>query len=122
MRANLSVLQPAGLTDIGLRAAVIEMVQGLVDADLGGHLVRKRVALPGRGKRGGARTIVATRRAGRWFFLYGFEKNERANVDRDELRVLQEVATELLEFDDRELAAALAAGELLEVSDGCNET
>ena len=122
MRANLSVLQPAGLTDIGLRAAVIEMVQGLVDADLGGHLVRKRVALPGRGKRGGARTIVATRRAGRWFFLYGFEKNERANVDRDELKVLQEVATELLEFDDRELAAALAAGELLEVSDGCNET
>ena len=122
MRANLSVLQPAGLTDIGLRAAVIEMVQGLVDADLGGHLVKKRVALPGRGKRGGARTIVATRRAGRWFFLYGFEKNERANVDRDELKVLQEVATELLEFDDRELAAALAAGELLEVSDGCNET
>ena len=108
-------MRKAGLTDDGLRIAVSEMAQGLVDADLGGHLVKKRVALPGMGKRGGVRTIVATKRAGRWFFLYGFEKNERANVHADELKVLQEVAEVLLEFDERQLAAALAAGELVEV-------
>lgn len=49
--------------------------------------------------------------ADRWFFLYGFSKNERSNIDKDELRVLQEVARELLGFDDRQLAIALAAGE-----------
>ena len=109
-------MRKAGLTDVGLRDAVDEMVQGLVDAELGGHLVKKRVALPGKGKRGGARTIVATRREGRWFFLFGFEKNERANVDKDELKALQEMAKYLLELDDLQLATAMAAGEIWEVN------
>ena len=109
-------MQKAGLTDCGLRDSVSEMMQGLVDADLGGHLVKKRVALPGKGKRSGTRTIVATKRTGRWFFLYGFEKNERATVDKDELKMLQKLAKMLLEFDDYELEAALAAGEILEVT------
>jgi hypothetical protein len=94
------------------------MSQGLVDADLGGHVMKKRVALPGQGKRGGARTIVATKMAGRWFFLYGFNKNERSNIDKDELKVLQEVAKELLGFDDQQLSIALVAGEIVEVTDG----
>ncbi|MEB3187629.1 MAG: type II toxin-antitoxin system RelE/ParE family toxin [bacterium] len=108
-------MRKAGLTDVGLRDAVDEMVQGLVDAELGGHLVKKRVALPGQGKRGGARTIVATRREGRWFFLFGFEKNERAHVDKDELKALQEMAKDLLDLDDLQLATAMAAGDIWEV-------
>lgn len=115
-------MRKAGLTDDALYEAVSEMAQGLVDADLGGHVVKKRVALPGQGKRGGARTIVATKLAGRWFFLYGFGKNERANIDKDELKMLQEVAKELLEFDDRQLATALAAGEIVEVCNDNDET
>lgn len=91
------------------------MVQGLVDADLGGHLVKKRIALPGQGKRGGVRAIVATRMAGRWFFLYGFGKSDRANIDNHELKVLQEMAKELLDLDDRQLQVALGAGEIVEV-------
>ena len=94
------------------------MTLGLVDADLGGHVVKKWVTLPRQGKRGGARTIVATKIADRWFFLYGFGKNERANIDKDELKVFQEVAKELLGFDDRQLATALSAGEIVEVCDG----
>jgi len=108
-------MRKAGLTDDALHEAVFEMAQGLIDADLGGYVVKKRVALPGQGKRGGARTIVATKLAGRWFFLYGFGKNERANIDKDELKMLQEVAKELLAFDERQLATALAAGEIVEV-------
>lgn len=111
-------MRKAELTDDALCEAVCEMAQGLVDADLGGHVVKKRVALPGQGKRGGARTIVATKLADRWFFLYGFGKNERANIDKDELKVFQELARELLGFDDRQLAAALTAGEIMEV---CND-
>jgi len=63
-------------------------------------------------------TIVATTMAGRWFFLYEFSKNERSNIDKDELRALQEVASELLSFDDQQLTTALDAGEIVEI---CNE-
>ena len=108
-------MRKSGLTDKALSDAVDEMARGLVDADLGGHVVKMRVALPGKGKSGGARTIVATKLADRWFFLFGFSKNERANIDKDELKALQELAKELLGFNDQQLEAALAAGELVEV-------
>lgn len=111
-------MKKSGLTDEALQEAITEMVQGLVDADLGGHVFKKRVALPGQGKRGSARTIVASRLADHWFFLYGFNKNERANIDKDELKMFQEVAKELLAYNDRQLAAALKTGELFEVCDG----
>ena len=115
-------MRNVGLTDDALCEAVSEMAQGLVDADLGGHVVKNRVALPGQGKRGGARTIVAAKMADRWFFLYGFGKNERASIDKDELKVFQEVAKELLGFDDRQLATVLTAGEIVEVCNGNDET
>ncbi len=67
--------------------AVSEMERGLVDADLGGGVVKKRVALPGRGKRGGARTLVATNRGDRWFFVYGFEKSVRTTSQPKTWRV-----------------------------------
>ena len=70
------------LTDGVLCAAVREMTQGLIDADLGGGVVKKRVGLAGRGKRGGARTLIATNKNNRWFFLFGFEKNELANCPK----------------------------------------
>lgn len=84
------------LTDSALCAAVAEMVQGLIDADLGGGVVKKRVGLAGRGKSGGARTLVATNKGSRWFFVFGFEKNDRANITSDELEALQNLAHELL--------------------------
>ncbi len=115
-------MRKAGLSDEALSNAVSEMAQGLVDTELGGHLVKKRIALPGQGKRGGARTIVATKMADRWFFLYGFSKNERANIDQDELKIFQELAKELLGFDDRQLATALEAGEIVEVCNGNDQT
>lgn len=108
-------MRKAGLTDEVLYAAVSEMAQGLIDADLGGHLVKKRVALPGQGKRGGARTIVATKMADRWFFVLGFAKNERANIDAAELKALQELAKHYLRFDDRQIEQAIDSGVLTEV-------
>lgn len=111
-------MRKTGLTDDALCAAVEEMIQGLVDANLGGYLVKKRVALPGKGKRGGARTIVATKMEQQWFFIFGFNKNERSNIHNDELKALQEMARDLLDLSDIQLNAALAAGEVFEV---CNE-
>jgi hypothetical protein len=114
-------MQKVGLTDDDLREAVAEMVRGLVDAELGGGLIKKRVALRGQGKRGGARTIVATRRAERWFFLLGFAKNERANIEAGELKALQELAKVYLSFDDQQLSHAVAVGTFTEIAYGKQE-
>lgn len=103
------------LSDAALRKAVEEMVAGLIDADLGGGVVKKRVGLPGRGKRGGARTLVATNRGSRWFFVFGFEKSERDNIDEEELDALKAIASDLLARSDRELEQAVADGALLEI-------
>jgi len=70
-------MRKAALTDRALYEAVAEMEQGLIDADLGGHIVKKRIGVPGRGKRGSMRTLIGTNYENHWFFLFGFEK-ERA--------------------------------------------
>lgn len=106
------------LTDHALCAAVVEMAQGLIDADLGGGVVKKRIGLAGRGKRGGARTLVATNKGNRWFFVYGFEKNDRANIADDELQALQDVAAQLLVRTGRQLDVAVEDGSLQEI---CND-
>lgn len=105
-----------GLSETVLRAAAVELEQGLADA-LGGYVYKKRIALPGRGKRGGARTLVAYRSGEAVFFMYGFPKNERANIENDELKALRLLAKELLGYSDEGLAKAVKAGELIEVSD-----
>lgn len=106
------------LDDSALVAAIEEMERGLVDADLGGNLYKKRVALPGRGKSGSTRTLIATNRENRWFFLYGFEKNERDNITQAELAYLQAAAQVFLAYSEEELQSAIALGEFLEVYRG----
>ena len=91
------------------------MEQGLVDANLGGHVVKKRVALPGRGKRGSTRTLVAFKQRDKAFFIYGYAKNERANIGDKELRALKLLAKELLSYSASALAKARRAGELIEI-------
>lgn len=103
------------LTDRALCVAVTEMAQGLIDADLGGGILKKRVGLAGRGKRGGARTLVATNKGNRWFFVYGFEKNDRANIAEDELEALQDIAAVLLARTGRQLDEAVEDGSLQEI-------
>ena len=104
-----------GLTTPGLCTAVREMTQGLYDADLGGGLFKKRIARPGQGKSGGFRTLVATNRGTRWVFVFGFPKNERSNIDKDEEEVLKKLAAHLLSLTVQALGKAQRAGELMEV-------
>ncbi len=104
-----------GLDDETLRGAIDEMEDGLIDARLGGHVVKKRVALPGRGKRGGTRTLVIYQQAEKAFFVYGFAKNERANISVKELKALKLLATQLLGFTNPALIKSIKAGELIEV-------
>lgn len=100
------------MTDAALQAAVEEMGQGLIDANLGGHVSKKRVGIDGRGKRSGLRTLLAFRMGERAFFVFGFAKSERANVSDKELVVLKLLGAQLLGYDARTLSQALRAGEL----------
>lgn len=98
--------------------AIVEMKAGLPGANLGGHLYKKRVAAPGRGKRGSARVLIGTNLGDRWFFLFGFEKNERDDINDRELAALQKLAGVLLKLNAAELARELEIANLMEI---CHE-
>ena len=110
-----------GLTDEALAKALREIEQGLVDADLGGFVIKKRVALPGRGKRGGSRTLLAYQRGEKAFFVLGFAKRERANIDAQDLKALRKLAGELLSYTDTALKKAIKAKQLIEIEVEDNE-
>ena len=103
------------LPDSALLKAVEEMKRGLIDADLGGHVYKKRVALPGRGKSGSLRTIIAYQVEDSAFYVYGFAKNTRANIREDELKAFKIVAENLLSHSDKQLDQLLNVEELVEV-------
>ena len=91
------------------------MAAGLYEADLGGGLLKKRIARAGQGKSGGFRTLVATNKGNKWCFVFGFPKNERSNIDKDEEEALKKLAAYLLLLAPAALAKAQAADELKEV-------
>ena len=107
----------AALSDSLLCCAVEEMLNGLIDADLGGGVYKKRMALPGRGKSGSVRTLLCTNRQDRWFFVLGFEKNDRANISAAELAALQALADDLLSLKKEQILATIADGAFVEVID-----
>jgi len=104
------------LSSRALCEAIREMQAGLYEADLGGGLLNKRIARPGQGKSGGFRTLVATNKASKWFFVFGFPKNVRSNIDKDEEESLKKLASHLLSLSPPALVTAQRAGELMEVN------
>jgi len=109
----------AHLEDAALCEAIANAERGLIDADLGGNVIKQRVARQGQGKSGGFRVMIVYRRGARAFFIHGFAKSQRANIARDELAALKELASEMLAYDDEEIARAIASGPLMEVT--CHE-
>nr|WP_239952032.1 type II toxin-antitoxin system RelE/ParE family toxin [Dyella terrae] len=103
------------LPDTTLCKAAKEMESGLIDADLGGHLYKQRVARPGGGKSGGYRTLLSARIGSRYVFLHGFPKSDKANIAQDEKKALQFTGKVFLELSPEALSKALQAGVLLEV-------
>jgi hypothetical protein len=104
-----------GLTDDALKEAVSEMEKGLIDADLGGHVYKKRAPIEGQGKSSGLRTILAFKVGNKAFFMYGFPKNARDNIDSKELKAFKRLAKELLGYSDAQLKKALKTGSMVEV-------
>jgi hypothetical protein len=92
------------------------MEAGLYDADLGGGLLKKRIARPGQGKNGGFRTLVVTSKGNKWFFVFEFPKNLRSNIDKGEEEALKKLASHLVSLSPLALSTAQRAGELKEVN------
>ena len=103
------------MADVTLAKAVREAERGLIAADLGGGLIKLRVARPGRGKSGGYRTLIAYSRGWRAVFLLGFAKNERENIGPDQLADLKAAAGNILGRSDHDLDLEIEEGRLQEV-------
>ena len=108
-------MRKMGLHDNNLKEAVAEIANGLIDADLGQGVFKKRIALPGRGKSGGARTIIAFRMDHRTIFIYGFAKNDKDNISKSDEEQLKQYAKTLLGFTEQQIKNAIKIGELIEV-------
>jgi len=106
------------LDDKALCDAALEMMQGLIDADIGGGIIKKRVGIAGRGKQGGARTLLATNYDNRWFFVFGFQKNTRSNINSREKDALKLLADDLMSMSATALDTACQRDELQEI---CHE-
>ncbi len=109
------------ISDTDLREAIERAERGLVDADLGGGVIKQRVARPGQGRSGGFRVLLAYQAKTRSVFLFGFAKSARGNVDDDELVTAQEIARVWLEADGKALERALAEGIIQEIDNGKKE-
>ena len=102
--------------DSALCEAVARAKAGLIDADLGGGLLKQRVARPGAGKSGGYRTLILFRAETRAVFAFGFAKSDKANLDEDEEAAFRKAAKLVLAFSDEQMDAELESGRLTEVN------
>ena len=103
------------IADNELLEAVDRATRGLIDADLGGGVIKQRLARQGQGKSGGFRTILLFRREDKAFFVFGFAKNDMANIRRDELKAFRMLAETMLGFDIEDLAVAMKDGTITEI-------
>jgi hypothetical protein len=104
-----------GIADAALREAVFRADKGQIDADLGGGVIKQRIARPGQGRSKGYRTIILFRRGAKAFFVYGFSKSQRVNIDDDEQGQFKEAAKHVLALTEKQLAELLKRGDFEEV-------
>jgi len=107
------------IEDADLCKAINDAEKGLIDADLGGGVIKQRIARPDEGKSGGYRSIVLFHSGERAFFVYGFAKSERDNIKKNELKAFKALADEMLSYDKAALTKALKSSVVFEVK--CDE-
>jgi len=104
-----------GIDDPALCEAIERAEKGLIDAELGGGVIKQRIARKGQGRSGGFRSIVLFRNGERSFFVYGFAKSSRDNIRKNELKAFRILAGELLELNDAALKSAMTNETIMEV-------
>lgn len=102
--------QKARLSDAALLEAVRRIENGQVDADLGGGVLKMRVARSGQGRSAGFRVIVLMKLGVRVLFMYGFAKSAKPNLTESELEGFKKGAATLLSLSDEQFQALLDDG------------
>lgn len=105
------------IPDKALLEAIERAEKGQIDADLGGGVLKQRVARQGQGKSGGFRTIILYRTEERAFFVYGFAKSDRDNIDKDEEAQFKKAASHVLDLTEKQLSELLSMGQFSEVNE-----
>ncbi len=114
-RAFVRFARKARITDSDLWQAAQRANDGLIDADLGGGVIKQRIARAGEGKSGGSRSIILFKENDRAVYVYGFEKKNAANIDRRELEAFRELADVILGYTDAEIEQRVSDGALFRV-------
>ena len=109
------------IADASLKQAIGRAERGIVDADLGGGLIKQRVARPGQGRSSGYRMIVAYRAHGRAVFLYGFAKNDLDNINEDQLQAFRIIGANWLAASGATIGQAIDDEDLKEIDNGNEE-
>ena len=104
------------IKDEDLCEAIERAERGLVDADLGGGLIKQRIARSGQGRSSGYRSIIACRQGDRAVFLFGFAKSRRANISQADQKDLADYGACLLTLDDTGVGALIADGTIFEIN------
>jgi hypothetical protein len=107
--------QKQDIPDDALHDAVERAEKGLIDADLGDGVIKQRIARKGEGKRGGFRTVIIFRSMERAFFVYGFAKNERDNIPKNDVTTIKKLAPFLLDLPENGVDELIKDGAYLEV-------
>ncbi len=110
-----SFAKKEGITDEALCDAIERAQRGLIDADLGGGLIKQRIARAGAGRSGGYRTIIVFRSVYRAFIIFGFAKSRRENLEPGEEVAYKDIGQDLMGATDAELRRMIAMGYLAEV-------
>jgi hypothetical protein len=108
-----------GISDAKLCKAVKDAESGKIDADYGSGVIKQRIARPNAGKSGGYRSVILYYRGKRAFFVYGFPKSKRENIDEAEERDFKDLAKMLFSLSDSELANLVNTGIYEEIK--CND-
>ena len=103
------------ITDVDLWNAAQLANEGVIDADLGGGVIKQRIAAAGKGKSGGSRSIILFRKNDRAVYVYGFEKKDLANIRPNELEAFRELAQVILGYTNAEIARRVEDGALFNV-------
>ena len=98
-----------------LANALTEIQAGNFEANLGGHIYKKRIRFKGKGKSGSGRTIICYKKDDRAIYVHGFAKNEKSNLSKKELNAFKELSKILLELSPKEIATAIENRDLIEV-------
>jgi hypothetical protein len=98
-----------------LLEAIKRAERGLIDADLGGGVIKQRVPREGEGRSGGYRTLIFDRQGQRTVFVDGFAKSDLDNISRDDVLRLRELAREFLNYNAGQVASLVRAGAWIEV-------